>query len=173
MYPYFKFARAFFKSKRQAKIAPTEKIVLPMKVGLSDMDMFGELNNGRFLTLLDMARTDFIIRANFLTPIREEGWSVMVGASYVRYRRRLKVFTKYELHTELLGFDGRWYYFLQETIKNNTVHFSALMRVAVFSKDGLVPTDTVNKKLGVTDWPKELPNWVINWIEAEKTAPKL
>lgn len=173
MYPYFKFARGLFRAKRQPKISPTQKIILPMKVSIFDMDMFGELNNGRFLTLLDLARTDFIIRTNLLKPIRQQGWSVMVGAAYVRYRRRLKVFSKYELHTELLGFDDRWYYFHQETIKNGVVHFSALMRVAVFSKQGLVPTHTVNETLNITEWPKTLPQWVIDWIEAEKNAPKL
>ena len=48
---------------------------------------------------------------------------------------------------------------------------SALMKVCVTSKEGLVPAPEVLSELGEADHFAEIPEWVKAWIEAESMRP--
>jgi len=148
-----------------------DESVLKMRVFLGDIDIYPELNNGRHLTMMDMGRLDLAQRTGLLRTVHEQKWGLAVSGASVRYRHRLKAFKRFQLHTQIVATDDRWFYFHQYTVRNGKTHSSALVRAGITSKKGLVPVKKVLDALGIPDWNPGMPEWVEAWSEAEKLRP--
>lgn len=170
MYPFLKLAAILWRAKRSPRLHIEDRTRLEFRVGLTDTDVFGELNNARYLVYTELARWEYSQRVGFVRVMREQGWGLAVGGASVRYRRRIPLFSKFTLETELVGHDGRWIYFLHEFYRQERICSSALLKVCVTSKQGLVPADEVLGKLGET-MGAEIPDWVGAWIEADGLRP--
>lgn len=175
MYPYLRLLKTLWQSSRRPPIDPiTEGSSIAMRVWPQDADEFGELNNGRFLTLMDLGRYDFGGRCSLPAILRRNRWGLMVGAVYIRYRRRLPLFSTFELHTEMVGRDERWFYFHQFTrTPKHKFHSSAIVRATITSKNGLVPTTALMRELGLENAQFDTPDWVRKWQEIDIQMPKL
>ena len=153
------------------KIRVTEKSILKMRVWPGDIDVFFELNNGRHLTMMDFGRFDLASRSGLLKLVKEKSWGLAVAGASVRYRHRLKLFQKYELHSEVIGHDDKWIYFHQKTIRKGRIHSAALIRTAVTSKNGIVKVKEVMKSIDHIGEIPLLPQWVKAWAEADQLRP--
>ena len=175
MYPLIKTTLTLLKAKFKAPLKFSDASVLDARAGITDIDIFLELNNARYLNYMELGRWDFSQRVGFYTLMRRKKWGVAVGGASVRYRRRIPFFSKFTVTTKLICHDGRWMYFLQEFHRgknqNRKICASALMKVCVTSSEGLVPAPEVIKELGETDIFAEIPEWVNAWIKAESLRP--
>lgn len=170
MYPYIKLARILWKAKRGPKLKPEDRTELKFRVGLTDADLFGELNNARYLAYTELARWDYSVRVGFVELMRRHKWGLAVGGTSIRYRRRIPLFASFTVTSELVCHDGRWFYFLHEFHRDDRICCSALLKVGATSKQGLVPAAEVMETFGV-DMSPELPAWVSAWIEADGLRP--
>jgi len=149
----------------------TDKSVLKMRVWPGDIDVFFEMNNGRHLTMMDFGRFDLAARSGLLKTVRQQSWGLAVAGASVRYRHRLRLFQKYELHSEVIGHDDKWIYFHQKTIRKGRIHSAALIRTAVTSKKGIVKVEEVMKAIGHIGEIPLLPQWVKAWADADQLRP--
>ena len=170
MYPIFRFARVILKARFREKIDFHEESILNYRVGLSDVDMFMELNNARYFNYMELGRWDYSYRVGFLNLMRSKNWGVAVGGASIRYRRRIPLHHKFSVTTKLICNDGRWFYFLQEFHMKETICASALMKVCAVSKRSLVPASEVIREMG-EEMDSDVPDWVNAWIEAEGLRP--
>jgi acyl-CoA thioesterase FadM len=60
------------------------------------------MNNGRYWTLMDLGRSDLMIRSGLWRPVLKHGWVPVVGAGQIRFRRELKAFRSFTLETRIL-----------------------------------------------------------------------
>ena len=171
MYPYLLTLRTIFQARRRSPLKFDETGIIQLRAGIFDIDHYGEVNNGRQLTLMDLGRYDLGVRGGLMTLISNNKWGLAVGGSSIRYRRRIPFGKKYELRSRLAGHDGRWFYFQQEMWCGDKICSSALVKAGVISKQGLVPATDVIKKLPVSDWVGDLPDWIQAWIDAESQRP--
>lgn len=171
MYPYYRIFKLLAVAKKKSKLEIMDESVLKMRVWPGDIDIFKELNNGRHLTLMDFGRFDMAARNGLLNLVKSKGWGLAVAGASIRYRHRLRLFDKFELHTKVAGFDERWFYFHQEIIRNNKIHSSALIRTAVTSSNGIVNVYNVIEELGIKVERKPLPDWVKAWADADDMRP--
>lgn len=179
MYPYLRLAKTLVKARRRPPLALGEVSVLPMRVWPGDLDAYPEQNNGRHLTLMDLGRYDYAVRCGLYRVVREQKWAFMIAGSSARFRRRLRPFQRYDLCSQVLGHDERFFYFHQFTLSGpgeslseaRTAHSSALVRGALVSRDGLVPVAEVAAALGAVAWNPPLPDWVRAWIGADHGRP--
>lgn len=171
MYPYIKLALTLIKARYRPKLDIHEKSVMHFRPGITDIDMFMELNNARHLSFMELGRWDYSLRVGFVDLMRKNKWGIAVGGASIRYRRRIPFLKKFTLNTEMLCHDQRWFYFLQETYINGKIASSALIKAGVTSKGGLVPAPEVAKALGHEGWGEEMPDWVQAWIDAEGERP--
>lgn len=171
MYPYFRLVRLFAKNTRKKKLTFTDESILPMRVCLVDIDPFMELNNGRHLTMMDFGRFDLAIRIGLIKVIRKKNWGLVVAGASVRYRHRLKLGQKYKLHSQIVGFDDKWVYFHQKTMRNNKIHSAALIRTAVTSSKGIVKTNDVMNAMGYEKMEYNVPDWILAWSKADELRP--
>lgn len=172
MYPFFKLWFHIQKAKHVPALSIHETSVIPLRVGLfSDCDVFLEMNNGRHLTLFDIGRFVFAVRTGLWALVKQQGWGFVVAGSSVRYRKRLKPFQKYEQHTQVIGHDEKWFYFLQTHQIGEVWHSAALIRAAVVEKGKILPSALILEKMKQTDWQPDLPEWVTAWIQADAAWP--
>lgn len=179
MYPYLRTYFNIFKARRKPKFEhPFMESEIEMRVWPWDADMFMELNNGRYLTIMDTGRFAFGERVNLIKVLKQNKWGLMVGAVSTRYRRRLRIFEKFTLRTKLIYFSEKWFYFHQEFIgKDGKMKASFLVRTAVTSKDGLVPTQKLidamqfsSEMLKEKNQPSE---WIEKWEESDAIHKKI
>ena len=171
MFPFFRLWLAVQKAKRAPVLKIDDTSIVPMRVGLSDCDIFLEMNNGRHLTLFDIGRFVFAVRTGLWQQVKQHQWGFVVAGSSVRYRKRLKPFRRYEQHTRVLGHDEKWFYFLQTHQVGEVWHSAALIRAAVVEKGKIIPTQTILNVMQQPAWQPELPEWVKAWIAAEALRP--
>lgn len=171
MYLVVKFALTLLGARRRPKLALTETSVLDFRVGLADTDMFGELNNARYFSYMELGRWDYSYRVGFFALMRRLGWGVTAGGASVRFRRRIPLFGRFTLTTRVVGHDGRWIYFLHEFHARERICASALIRMGVTSRDGLVPATEVLAHLDGDPPEERVPAWVQAWIDAEGMRP--
>ena len=84
-----------------------------MRVWLNDLDLFGHVNNGRYLTLMDLGRLHLAMRTGLLGVMRRRGWHAAASAVEIRFRRPLKFAQRYTLTTEIVDWDEAWFLFAQ------------------------------------------------------------
>jgi len=171
MYPFLKVFTTLAKARFRSKLNVEDTSILHLRVGLTDTDMFMELNNAFFFKYMDLGRWDYSYRVGFLSLMKKRKWGLAVGGVSVRFRRRIPLFRKFSLSTQLICQDGKWLYFLQETHSKNRICSSALVKIGITSRDGLVKAPDVAKAMGADKWGTDVPSWVTAWIEADSQRP--
>lgn len=169
MYPYLRVAGVLAGCLVKPKLRIDEASELRLRVWPSDIDLYPEMNNGRFWTVMDLGRYDLAARTGLMRMARRNGWLFVVAGGSIRYRRRLPPFGRFLLRTSLVGHDGRWFYFVQEFVRCGRVAAQAAVRAGLRTAKTAIPARTVLEALGRGDWAPPLPDWVRSWIEAEKT----
>ncbi|MFT5503306.1 MAG: YbgC/YbaW family acyl-CoA thioester hydrolase [Gammaproteobacteria bacterium] len=171
MYPYLKLAITLLRSLKRSKLSIDELGVIQCRVGFTDIDPFMELNHARQLIYMELGRWDFSYRTGFLNLLKQKGWGLTVGGISIRYRRRVAFWQRFSVTTRVVCHDGRWFYFLQEIIKDEKICSSALIKAGAVSKQGLVPAIEALEAVGQGDWGHVIPDWVQAWIDAEGQRP--
>lgn len=167
MYPFIRMAYQIAKHRKDAPL-PLDGVHVSRHICWPwDLDIWMELNNGRTLTLFDLGRVPFIQRLGLVKAIRGRKWGLTVAGSSVRYRRRIVAFERLEMRTRMVGRDARFFYIQQSLWKGDEAASSLLLRAAVTSKNGIVPTDDVATEMGAPEWDPEMPDWVQKWITSE------
>ena len=132
MYPYLMTLKTILSARRSSTLKFGDTSIIHLRAGINDIDHFGEINNGRQLTLMDLGRYDLGVRVGLIKVARKMKWGLAVGGISIRYRRRIPFLSKVELHTKVVGHDGRWFYFLQEMWQKGKICSSAPARGGQF-----------------------------------------
>src|SRR5262245_38207917 len=74
---------------------------LTFRVLPTDLDLNGHMNNGRYLTIMDLGRLDHVLRSGLWRPIWRNGWAPMLGSAAIRFRRELRLFQRFTLETRI------------------------------------------------------------------------
>jgi acyl-CoA thioesterase FadM len=64
------------------------------------------LNNGRYLTLMDLGRLDVMVRSGLWREVLRHKWTPIASAITIRFQRELRPFQKFRLDTKLLCWDA-------------------------------------------------------------------
>lgn len=92
---------------RAPLVLPGETSVLGLQVWLNDLDTSGHLNNGRYLTMMDLGRLDLMMRSGMWRAILRHSWTPIASAATIRFRRELRLFQRFDLETRILCWDAK------------------------------------------------------------------
>jgi len=171
MYPIFRLAKEVVLNSRREPIDLGATHVTRLRVWPLDIDTFFELNNGRILTLMDLGRMGFFVRMGIPKKLKDRGWYGTVAGTVVRYRRRVTVWQKLELRTRVIGWDEKFTYFDQAIWRGDDCCAHAVVRTAITTGKGILPSVEVAEAFGYRSLSPELPAWVKSWDDAEKERP--
>ena len=119
MYPYLRFLKVILKSSfsKKKEFITEEADVINMIVMPQDLDPFLELNNGRYVTLLDLGRFGFGAKVKIQDFLKKNNWSMTITGTYNNYRYRLRLFQRFQIKTKVLGYDEKWFTFSKSRAK--------------------------------------------------------
>ncbi|PKP84617.1 MAG: thioeseterase [Alphaproteobacteria bacterium HGW-Alphaproteobacteria-2] len=128
-----------------------------------DLDIWMELNNGRSLTLYDLGRFPLTMRTGLAGMLRRRRWGMTMAGASVRWRRRVRVFDRVEMHSRCVGWDARFLYIEQSMWLRGEAASAALYRAVVTGPSGIVPTAEVLRALGMREATCTPPAYVQDW----------
>jgi acyl-CoA thioesterase FadM len=172
MYPLVRLLNTLRRTLNASKIAITDRSEMQFICRPWDIDMFQEMNNGRILTLYDLGRFDLAIRSGLVKALRQNHWGLVVAGSSVRYRKRIRMFDRVTIRSQVVGAEDRWFYIVQSMWVKGEACSSVLLRTGITEKGKTILVDRVAKATGNEHIePDELPLWVREWIQAESHRP--
>lgn len=143
----------------------------PFRVTLTDLDPLRHVNNGKYLSMLDLGRLDLMIRSGFWAAIAEQGWYPVVSAQTITYKRSLTLGQRFELVTRVLGLDDRAAYLEQTFVRRGTVVARAVVQARFLRKaGGTVTPSELLEAAGSADHELTLPGWVHEWAGATRIS---
>lgn len=161
---FFTWMRACFKPR----IRPGDTIELKLRVLPSDLDVNGHMNNGRYMSIVDLALVEYFTRSGFLRLAVRRGWKPMLGGSIISFRRGLKPFAMYTLRFRLACWDERWNYLHFEFVRGDEVMAVGHTKGAAVGRKGIVDSHEVYTLLGFDPVSPAFPASVVAWLEADR-----
>ena len=136
---YFRLILCIIKSLCAAKMDILEKSVMRFHVLPTDLDFNMHMNNGRYLTIMDLGRLDMMIRTGLIKAVTGKTHAPVVGTAKIRYRLPLLPFQAYDLETEFVYWDDEWAYIEQRFViakgpKKGAVAAIAVVKVSLYDR---------------------------------------
>lgn len=147
--------------RRTDPLAPS---VLALRVWPNDLDPNRHLNNGRYLTLMDLGRFDLTLRSGLMRVILRRRWMPVLGDAAITFQRPLKLFQRFTLTTTIVGWDEKWIYMEQTFEHEGKRAATAFVKGILRGKEGSVPTAEVMAAVGVMSAPPPLPAPFREWV---------
>ncbi len=97
-------------ASRSSIVDPAAEAVTRWRVMPTDIDLFGHMNNSRYLLLMEYARIDYLARIGLLVRAMKSRWSIPVGSAQLEFRRSLKPFEEFEIGTRVLSWNEHCFY---------------------------------------------------------------
>jgi acyl-CoA thioesterase FadM len=164
MYPLLRLARVLATTRSRGPIDALGESVLAFRVGIGDMDTSLHLNNGRYLTLMDLGRFDLMGRAGMLRELFRRRWIPVVASSTIRHVRPLDAFARFELRTRIVGWDEQGFFLEQRFVQDGKV--AAIGAIKGVFREGrrTVAPHEILTIAGHADMPAPpLPEWLTMW----------
>ena len=165
---YLRLLWTLLRCWRMPRITAGDTLMRSLRVLPNDLDINGHMNNGRYLTVVDLMLMEYFVRSGFARVMLREGWRPMSGGSFISYRRGLKPLQTYTLRFRLDACDGQWNYMRFEFTCGGKVCAAGYMKGAAVSREGFVPNAVSYGKLGLALPEGALPAPVSHWLAAER-----
>ena len=135
-----------------------EEVRVGLRIWPTDVDTYLHVNNGRYLTLLDMGRIAHGLRTRWLRECVRRRWKPLVGAASVQFLRELLPLQRCEVTARLAAWDGKWLFLEQRMVRGEVMHARALVRLVVKAGRDTVPPAEVLAAAGFTGHSPLSPN---------------
>ncbi len=148
-----------------------DEALTPFCVWPTDLDPNLHMNNGVYLSIMDLARFDLVFRTGLVKFVKSEGLYPVVASQTIRYRRSLDPFQRFEVGTRLVGWDERFFFIQQRFLVQGEVYALALVKGRFLKKGGKgVAPSVLAVSQGLSAESPELPAWVNSWCDSENQA---
>jgi len=152
---------------RRPRLSPLGESRVRFTVLPGDLDLNGHMNNGRYLTVMDLGRVDLLLRTGVVGAMRRNRWSGVVASVAIRYRRALNPFQRYELGTRLIGWDDRWFFMEQRFTRGGELCAYGIVKVQFAGRAGRVAPQLMADAIHPGAESPVFPRAVRDWQEAE------
>lgn len=145
--------------------------VRTMRCWPNDLDFNIHMNNGRYLTIMDIGRIEMMIRTGALREALKRKWRPMMAGITIRFRRGIAPFQKFRLVTQTVCWDERWFYSEQRfETPDGQILAIAYTRACYSSEAGGIPMADVLATIGHTEPSPPMPEYIRAWIDAEDAS---
>ncbi|CAB3243455.1 unnamed protein product [Arctia plantaginis] len=130
-----------------------------------DVDIFlRHMNNARYVRELDFARFHFYDRTGIYANIKTVDGHALQGASSIRYRRTIPIFSAYKVETKLVYWEDKTLFIEQKFITLS----DGFVRAIVLSRQNLINVDAQTLFIGIpgNDKKPECPEEIKHWLQA-------
>jgi len=152
------------KARFRAPLRPTDVGSVRFRVLPVDLDVLGHMNNGVYLSLMDLGRMDLMVRAGVWKELSRRGYYPVVVSSTITYRRSLDPWQSFELESRIVGLDEVAGYVEQRFVRDGEICARAVIKARFLKKSGgIVPIPELAELFGLDPADHPLPAWLVEW----------
>lgn len=167
---YFRFVFVLLMALFRRVLGPLDESVHSFRVWPNDLDVNFHMNNGRYLTIMDLGRVDLMIRTGLGWMALRRGWSPLVGSATIRFRRSLDPFQTYQLKSRVLCWDEKWFFIEQRFERRGELIAAGLVKGLLRGREGNIPTADVLRSLNLNVPSPEIPEYIRLWRRSEAAS---
>lgn len=176
---WFRFLWLLLTAPFKARLPFDGVSVLHTRVWLNDVDLNIHMSNARYNAVMDLGRTDLLIRTGLVGMVMRDRLQAVVGASMLRWRKGLAPLQPYRLESRVVAWDDKWFWMEQKFItRTGIVACIGMVKGCFTGRNGVIAPDELASRLGVSpDHRPPVPDWTANWDLVEigalerKTGP--
>jgi acyl-CoA thioesterase FadM len=131
----------------------------------NDCDINFHMNNGRYLSFMDLGRVHLAAQFGLLRVILRKRWGAALGAAEINFIRPLAPFQKFDLVTRLVTWDEKYAYVEQRFESGGALCAHAYVKGLFLHRGGRVSSPAVAAELGYTGAPPPMPEELRIWAE--------
>lgn len=150
-----------------------EESVVRFRVWPNDLDTNLHMNNGRYMTLMDLGRLDLLLRNGSVPFVIRNKWYPVLAGTLLRFRRPLNLFQKFEIRTRVVTWDEKWIFLEQKILRRGDLVLHAYLKGVFVGPGGSVPITRLLALMGVGDAPPPMPPALAAWLAAEEAMVRL
>jgi len=129
-----------------------------------DLDVLLHVNNGVYLSMLDVARVDLLLRSGLASKLWRKGFYPVVAAETIRFRRSLQLFQAFEVETTVIAWDDKAFLLRHCFLRRDELVAEAIVRIRFLKRSGgTVSSRDVLELVGRAEASPPLPAWVEAW----------
>jgi acyl-CoA thioesterase FadM len=167
---YLRLLLTFWRAWRQPRIAIGDTIERTLRVLPNDLDVNGHMNNGRYLTIVDLLLVEYFVRTGFARVMWRRRWRPVAGGVLISYRRSLEPLQTYTVRFALEAADAHWNYMRFAFVRDGRVHAAGYVKGTAVGARGLVPNAESYAALDAAPPTPSLPDAVAHWLAAERAV---
>ena len=169
---FFRLIFLLLTQSRRSRCSIIGPVETPFRVLPNDLDVLLHVNNGVYLTLMDLGRTDLLLRSDAYSAIRKQGWYPVLAAETIRFKRSLKLWQRFNIVTSVVGWDDRSIYLEQVFISKGSIVAKAVVDARFLSKTGeRITPEKLMAFLDIDMPPPDLPDWIESWVTSNQQMP--
>ena len=147
---FFRLFIEWLGSLRRPRLGVLDTSAVTLRVWPGDLDLWGHVNNGVYLSLADLGRFDLMVRCGLFGLARKNKWALVQGAATVVFRKPLTLFQQYTLLTRVMSWDEKWIYLESRFERGGALIALIIVRALARSSSGNIATSEVISGLGTT-----------------------
>ena len=125
---YFRLLLILLKSRFRSPTSIMDSVTSTFRVWPTDLDVLGHMTNSRYLSIMDVARTDLLLRAGAISKLKTKSWYPVVVDQSIQFRRSLMPFREFQVKTEVTGYDDKHIILRQTFLVKKNVAAIAVVR---------------------------------------------
>jgi acyl-CoA thioesterase FadM len=139
---------------------------LPMRARLTDLDQLRHVNNGVFLSMMDLGRVDLMMRTGVWKKLMHAGYYPVVAAQTITFRKSLQWRQRFVLETRMAGFHDKALFVEQRFVVDGEIFARAFVKARFLKRTGgTVTVGELNALAGVDLTLIPLESWVRRWAD--------
>lgn len=107
------------------------------------------INNGKYLSIMDIGRGQLFVRHGLMKKIMRQKFKVVVGAAHILYRRSIPIGRRFTLRSQFIGANERFIVLQQSFIFDSQLAALAYVNLAFSSQNGLATPHEVCEALEI------------------------
>lgn len=156
----------------QAAVDLDQTIERTFRVGLFDCDGLRVMTASKYPVYMDFIRWELIARSKLYHAIVKRGLAPTLGSQKIIYRKPLKIWTRFQLVLETVGWDDKWVYHTHTFKQNGQVKAIGVTRALIWKRDiPHVLADIIQEAGGPAE-PQPPPGWIAQMFEQDKAILK-
>ncbi|MDA8420391.1 MAG: thioesterase family protein [Pseudomonadota bacterium] len=160
---YLRLLVVLLKTLFSAKRDLLEPSRITFRVAPLDCDLNLHMNNGRYLTLMDLGRIHLLGQTRMLGPMLRARWMPVLGAAEINFIRPLGPLQAFSLVTRLVTWDEKYFYIEQRFESRGRICAVALVKGLFVANKHRVDSGTVLRKFGLDMDAPHMPEVVRHW----------
>jgi acyl-CoA thioesterase FadM len=131
----------------------------------TDCDINFHMNNGRYLSFMDLGRVHLLKQLRAIRTMYRKRWMPVLAAADINFIRQLAPFQKFDLVTRIVTWDEKYCYMEQRFESEGALCAHAYVKGLFLDTKGRVANSTVVAELGFTESAPPMPEELRLWVD--------